>query len=197
MRYNCLIACMYSVYCNNIVVKLYGDYWSMFYKEMLFQALYLKMSLLIQYVLCNYLYNLQANSELKVTPSNVFQWRNNLQLSRLSTKKHNKRRKRMVLKLSNNNMGKLTLCWILHWFIKSIFSLTEKKTVWFSDIRYKFVIFESRTPVHTHTWIIFYCKQSESELSVNVKWLWRINITKKKCILYNYGNITFFFFFIW
>ncbi len=68
MRYNCLIGCMYSVYCKNIVVKLYGNYWSMFYKEMLFQALYFKISLLIQYVLCNYLYNLQANSELKVTP---------------------------------------------------------------------------------------------------------------------------------
>lgn len=153
MRYhNCLIGCMYSVYCKNIFfVKLYGDYWSMFYKEMLFQALYFKISLLIQYVLCNYLYNLQAISELKVPSSNVFQWRNILQLSWLSTKKHNKGRKRMLLKLSNNSMGKLTLCWIQDWFIKSRFFSHRKKTKkLFGPQILGSVIFESSTPVHTH-----------------------------------------------
>lgn len=147
----------------------------------LYKALYFKISLLIQYVICNYLYNLQANSELKVTPSNVFQWINILQLSWLSTKKHNKKRKRMMLKLSNNSMGKWTLCRIQHWFIKSRFfshrKKLTKKTVWLSDIRIcDFWIQYSST----HTWLIFYCKQSEREWSVKVKWLqWYINITIK------------------
>lgn len=70
-------------------------------------------------------------------------------ISWLSTKKHNKRRKHMTLKLPNSSMGELTLWWIQHRIIKSIFFPHKKKFA--TQILYQDLWFLNLVLQYTHT----------------------------------------------